>query len=183
MVDELWVPDIYIYNLKELVTGSVIKKLSDLNVARNKTLSYTFAARATVGCNFLFDNFPLDKQTCKFAVGSYAFDYQQLDFEGYFYHPFERQAPLQGILFLHDLTRDERVYNETLPDGTLERQYTTAGFRVVIQRTTLGYFFRTYIPAALMVFVSWISFFIDQTTVLGRTGFLVTLVLTEINLL
>jgi len=67
---------------------------TSLRIFANSTLEYRFSARATIGCSFFFDNYPLDRQECDFLVGSESHGNDEMVFEGKFFHPMERQRPL-----------------------------------------------------------------------------------------
>ncbi len=68
----LWVPDLTVYNMKGFHQGSVLRPNGMAKIFRDKTLHYIVSSRVTVGCNFYFESFPLDRQMCEFFVGSYG---------------------------------------------------------------------------------------------------------------
>ncbi len=55
--------------------------------------------------------------------------------------------------------------------------WSLAGFNVVLKRFTSPYIMKYYLPCAIMVCVSWISFLIPSYAIPGRTTLLVTLFL------
>ena len=64
----LWIPNIFIYNLKSFKTIDVLSKLAGLWIDSNKRIYYSQATHITFICPMVFDAFPLDTQICKFQV-------------------------------------------------------------------------------------------------------------------
>ena len=61
-VQQIWIPDVEILNLKEFKTLDVLSKLEGLWLNRNLELIYAVACRIIWICPMTFDNFPLDVQ-------------------------------------------------------------------------------------------------------------------------
>ena len=80
LVNHLWLPNIFIYNLKTFKVIEVLSKLSGLWIDKEKNLLYSQATLITIMCPMRFDKFPLDTQTCRFRVGSYSYDNSKLLF-------------------------------------------------------------------------------------------------------
>ena len=92
LIHDLWVPNIFIYNLKTFQVIDVLSKLAGLWINNKKEVYYRFvllldihvqlfiacrmgsrspfsqATHITFICPMLFDSFPLDTQVCKFQV-------------------------------------------------------------------------------------------------------------------
>ena len=68
---------------------------------------------------------------------------------------------------------DGYLYNET---------YSTAGFKLKLDRNSVKYILSYYIPSALFVASSWISFMIPPEVIPGRMALLITLILALVNL-
>ena len=79
-IKELWVPNIFIYNLKTYKVIDVLSKLAGLWIDTDKNVLYSQATHITFICPMRFDKFPLDTQTCRFRVGSYSYDNSKLLF-------------------------------------------------------------------------------------------------------
>ena len=59
--------------------------------------------------------------------------------------------------------------------------YSVCGFKVELKRRSFKYVFNNYIPGALFVIVSWVSFLIPPDLIPGRMNLLVGLFLVLIN--
>lgn len=182
IIQHLWTPDVSILSLKRFELGKLIKQLATLKIFRNKTVSYSFGTRATVGCSFFFASYPLDTQTCDFKLGSYGYTVKDVLYSGTYLQPKTRQRPLQVSVDIRDLPENERFRIERSRDDKIVGNYSVYGFRIQTERGITGFVFRTYFPSGIGVFVSWISFLIDQKAVAGRLALLVTLTLVEINI-
>ena len=79
-IKDLWMPNIFIYNLKTYKVINVLSKLAGLWIDTDKNVLYSQATHITFICPMRFDKFPLDTQTCRFRVGSYSYDSSKLLF-------------------------------------------------------------------------------------------------------
>ena len=79
-IKDLWMPNIFIYNLKTYKVIDVLSKLAGLWIDTEKNVLYSQATHITFICPMRFDKFPLDTQTCRFSVGSYSYDSSKLLF-------------------------------------------------------------------------------------------------------
>merc|ERR1712088_893469 len=65
-----------------------------------------------------------------------------------------------------------------LPSGV----YSACGFQVTLQRKQMQFVVQVYLPSAMFVIVSWVSFLVKPEVVPGRMAMLVTLFLVLINI-
>ena len=68
LVNSLWMPNVFIYNLKTYKTQNVLNKVAGLWMSAKKVVLYSEAAQITFVCPMRFDKFPMDTQRCKFQV-------------------------------------------------------------------------------------------------------------------
>ena len=61
------------------------------------------------------------------------------------------------------------------------RYYSAAGFKIKFVRKSRMYILMYYLPSALFVSISWISFFIPPTAYPARFGLLITTILVLVN--
>ena len=79
-VKNLWLPNIFIYNLRRFTVMEVLGPLSGLWISTDKGVLYSQATTITFQCPMNFDKFPFDTQTCTFRTGSYSYDDSKLLF-------------------------------------------------------------------------------------------------------
>ena len=96
-IKDFWMPDLYIYNLKQIENLDVLEKRGGVKLFGNKTIRYAFSTKTIIGCEFHYQNYPFDSQSCDFTVGSYGYSSKELIFNGEFHHVIENEKPLQLI--------------------------------------------------------------------------------------
>ena len=180
-VKSLWLPNIFIYNLKTYKVIDVLSKLAGLWVYGNNMVLYSQATHITFICPMRFDKFPLDTQVCKFQVGSYSYEDRIMTFEtekaGYSKAKGGNSIALDYEIIINELPEIDTVFS-TSDLGN----FSLAGFEMVLQRYVSTYIITYYLPSGLFVIVSWISFLIPMDVIPGRMALLVTLFLVLVNI-
>lgn len=180
-VKDLWLPNIFIYNLKTYKVIDVLNKLAGLWITADKTVLYSQATHITFICPMRFDKFPLDTQTCKFQVGSYSYDDTKMVFitenAGYLAPKTENSIALDYKIVVKRLRDSDQVFM-----GGPLGNFSLAGFEMVLNRYVSTYIITYYLPSGLFVIVSWISFLIPMDVIPGRMALLVTLFLVLVNI-
>ena len=129
---------------------------------------------ATIVCEFEFEDFPFDTQTCRFVQKMYG-------------------NSLTHIKYLSNLTYDVKTVagfeieislNEFGQDGTYDNSMMTKqlGFNITLRRVFAPYLYQCYFPCAAIVGVSQISFMIPHESIPGRISLIATQFLTLTNI-
>ena len=79
-LDKVWLPNIFVYNLKSYKVTEVFGKLAGVWVDSDKNILHSQAATVTFFCPLNFKNFPLDSQSCVFKLGSYSYNDEKMPF-------------------------------------------------------------------------------------------------------
>ena len=79
-LDKMWLPNIFVYNLKSYKVTEVFGKLALAFVDSDKNILYSHFPTVTFFCPLNFKNFPLDSQTCVFKLGSYSYNDELMPF-------------------------------------------------------------------------------------------------------
>ena len=181
MVKDLWLPNIFIYNLKTYKVMDVLNKLAGLWIQADYKVMFSQATHITFICPMHFDKFPLDTQICKFQVGSYSYDDTIMKFRtesaGYS-KPQGNSIALDYAIKINKLSPKDSVWSSS---GSLGN-FSLAGFELVLSRYVSTYIITYYLPSGLFVIVSWISFLIPMDVIPGRMALLVTLFLVLVNI-
>ncbi|QQP40150.1 Gammaaminobutyric acid receptor subunit deltalike, partial [Caligus rogercresseyi] len=102
-IKDIWMPDIFIYSLKTY-------KVMD----RDKSILYSQATHITFICPMRFDKFPLDRQVCKFQVGSCSYDDMRMQFmtesAGYLNHKTANSIALDYDIEIKLLSKEDQVF-------------------------------------------------------------------------
>jgi len=177
-IKEVWLPDTEILNLKEFKTLRVLSNLEGLWLNKNYEIMYAVAARITFICPMTFNSFPLDVQVCLFQVGSFNYDNGKMVFvdDEFLANQSQIRSVLDYSVEIQKLPKGEQNYQA--PTGN----YSVAGFKLILVRKISHYIITCYLPSAMFVLVSWISFLIPADIVPGRMTLLITIFLVLVNI-
>ena len=175
----LWVPNIFIYDLRSFMALNVLQKLAGVWILGGNEVNYNQATSVTFLCPMRFDLYPLDSHICKFRVGSTNLDMTRMMFAEakVQYKEETRNTILDYIVQIQNLNERDRI----LPYGDLGN-FSITGIEMKFTRHKLKYLYVYYLPSGLFVVVSWASFLIPPEVVPGRMAMLITLFLVLINI-
>jgi len=179
-IKDLWVPNIFIYNLKTYKVIDVLSKLAGLWITPEKGVFYSQATHITFICPMRFDKFPLDTQNCKFTVGSYSYDNTKMLFVTNTFGYSTKET--NSIALDYDIKIVPLKPQDAVLDYGALGNFSLAGFEMVLTRYVSTYIITYYLPSGLFVIVSWISFLIPMDVIPGRMALLVTLFLVLVNI-
>ena len=80
LVDYIWKPNVFIYDLNSFEVVEVLGKMSGVWVDEKKNVLYSQAVRMKLFCQMDFGRFPFDVQRCKIRVGSYSYNDKKMSF-------------------------------------------------------------------------------------------------------
>ncbi|XP_075043658.1 5-hydroxytryptamine receptor 3A-like [Mixophyes fleayi] len=170
---DLWLPDLYIYELTEGDKNSAV--IPYLFVYSDGRIIESKPFKVVSSCNLDIFKFPFDKQTCYLTFGSYVHAVQDI-----IMLPKTNSSQInkntqdifvsKGDWALLDIS----VRNTTLWSGGLE--YSQVIFKIKIQRAPLVYILNILVPACFLVFLDIVSMFIQIGTG-ERLDFKVTVIL------
>jgi len=179
-IKDLWIPNIFIYNLKTYKVIDVLSKLAGLWITTEKSVLYSQATHITFICPMRFDKFPLDTQKCKFTVGSYSYDNSKMLFYTNTFGYSTKET--NSIALDYDIKIVPLKPQDAVLDYGPLGNFSLAGFEMVLTRYVSTYIITYYLPSGLFVIVSWISFLIPMDVIPGRMALLVTLFLVLVNI-
>ena len=80
LVKNLWLPNIFIYNMKEYKKMVLLSDVAGVWISTNKTVLFSQAVELTFLCSMRFGKFPFDTQVCDFRLGSYSYSNSKMTF-------------------------------------------------------------------------------------------------------
>jgi len=177
-LNDLWIPNVFIYNLKSFSSLQVLKRLAGVWIIDGKDVFYNQFAQVTFLCPMRFERYPLDEHICKFRVGSTNMDINYMRFgeTTVTYDESSRNTILDYQVEAKQLRETDRIY---LYQGT---NYSVTGVEMKLKRNMQKYLYIYYLPSGLFVVVSWVGFLIPPEVVPGRMAMLITLFLVLINI-
>ncbi|KAM7364432.1 histamine-gated chloride channel subunit 1 [Cochliomyia hominivorax] len=169
----IWRPDCFFKNAKKVTFHEMSIPNHYLWLYHDKTLLYMSKLTLVLSCAMKFESYPHDTQICSMMIESLSHTVQDLVFIWNMTDPLVVNSEIE----LPQLD----ISNNYTTDCTIE--YSTGNFTclaiVFNLRRRLGYhLLHTYIPSALIVVMSWISFWIKPEAIPARVTLGVTSLLT-----
>ena len=81
ILEDLWQPNVFIYNLVSFDVISVLSPLSGVWISGSKNVLYSQAVKIKILCPMTFSSFPFDSQVCQFRTGSYSYRDDKMRFQ------------------------------------------------------------------------------------------------------
>lgn len=175
-----WIPDLEIIELDGFRSPNTIMRIGSFQLEAGKLLRMALPVEITVRCPFIYDEYPMDEQTCPLRFGSFGYQSDLMLFSGTVKYESDNQRFLKYHVKVRDMPKSEEQYTYQAGDQSPE-VYSTYGFDLVLTRDQQAHLMRTYLPTGVLVVISWISFLVDPAVVPGRMAILVTLLLVLIN--
>ncbi|UJR26096.1 hypothetical protein I4U23_007442 [Adineta vaga] len=173
LLSAIWKPDTYFINSHSayLHTTPTLNHL--LRILENGRLLYSSRLTIKASCSTFLKRFPLDVQTCPFILSSYAYGTEDIIYDWKLDEhngvEFERLKLSQFDLFDHKISRREMLFND--------RNHSVLQLDLSMRRNAGYYILQGYVPAGLLVILSWVSFWIDSEATADRVYISVTCVL------
>ncbi|XP_075457780.1 gamma-aminobutyric acid receptor subunit pi isoform X4 [Ascaphus truei] len=179
LVELLWVPDTYIVDSKKSFLHDVTMENRLIRLFSNGTVLYAIRITTTVACNMDLSKYPMDKQTCKLQLESWGYTIEDLTFTW-----MRGNDSIRGMDSLQISQYTVEWYYTKVSIGKYETgNYPRLALHFVLRRNVIYFILETYIPATLLVILSWISFWISMSSVPARTCIGVTTVLAMTTIL
>ena len=167
IIDKIWVPSPYIFDLKSIKTKARMLYLLD-----QKYITYNRDLEVSLYCYMVFDNYPIDSHVCYFKMNSFnyledKFSYKttmitladtedKMDDDDVSGQHLQQLNVLDYEVELNELTEDPSV----LEQGGEERDISKrpiAGFKIKLHRKYKKYIIYYYIPSGLIAGISCVS--------------------------
>lgn len=171
--DKLWKPDLFFSNEKEGHFHNIIMPNVLLRIHPNGDVLFSIRISLVLSCPMNLKFYPLDKQICSILMVSYGYTTEDLVFL------WKEGDPVQVTKNLH-LPRFtlERFQTDYCTSRTNTGDYSCLRVDLVFKREFSYYLIQIYIPCCMLVIVSWVSFWLDPTSIPARVSLGVTTLLT-----
>uniref|UniRef100_A0AC35UCV4 Neur_chan_LBD domain-containing protein n=1 Tax=Rhabditophanes sp. KR3021 TaxID=114890 RepID=A0AC35UCV4_9BILA len=173
ILDYIWYPDVYFANAREALLHSVTQPNFLVWIERDGTILYDTRVSMTVMCQMDLTKWPLDSQLCNLRILSYAYNIKELDIKWILDSPITRNPSIA----MSDM------YIVSLQPGLCDGNYSTGIWSCVtadffLKREIRHHIMQSYIPTALIVVISWFSFWLDVSSTPARVSLSITTLLT-----
>ncbi|XP_062860026.1 gamma-aminobutyric acid type A receptor subunit zeta [Trichomycterus rosablanca] len=179
LVELLWVPDTFIVDSKKSFLHDITVENRLIRIFPNGTVLYALRITTTVACSMDLTKYPMDKQTCTLQLESWGYNVKDV----VFYWTRGNQS-VSGLdtLQLAQYTLEDHYTSES--EAVYETgRYPKLIFHFQLRRSILYFILETYVPSSALVVLSWVSFWISQSSVPARICIGVTTVLTMTTLM
>jgi len=176
-IQVLWIPDVIIHDLVMFSKPEILNEVAALEIFQNGRVYYKIRADITVVCKAMeFGQFPLDSHNCYFLLTSFGYDSRKMVLRGKFSYDKKNQRTLPFNVEISDLPENKKTFSGS------SSNYSVYGFQIKLSRSLGPFILSVYLPSAMFVMMSWVSFFIPPDVVPARIVLLVTLCLVLINM-
>ncbi|CAF4299497.1 unnamed protein product [Rotaria socialis] len=167
LIDRIWVPDSFFRNAKEGKRSDITVPNRLIRIHLDGKVLYSQRLLLKLDCQMKLQKFPLDNQTCVVNIGSYGFGTTDLAFF------WDETQNISAIRVNEDLempdfvlsNHEARYCNRTTATGT----YTCLEVHLAFQRNVNLYIQQLYLPATLIVALSFVAFWVDYKSHPART--------------
>ena len=177
--EKIWLPDTFFANEKTATFHKATTENTFIRVGHNGRVYRSIRLTVTCSCPMDLQYFPMDRQRCKIEIESYGYNTREIDYrwergnesvslDGKIELP---QFKVLGFKMGHEL--------QSLSSGDYIRLYCEVHF----VRSMGYYLIQIYIPASLIVIISWVSFWLHRNATPARVALGVTTVLTMTTLM
>ncbi|GIY97886.1 glycine receptor subunit alpha-1 [Caerostris extrusa] len=181
LAKDIWTPDLVFDNAKRGVLFGLSLPNTQIRVSRTGCLYRSSRYNLVIGCRMKFHFYPMDTQLCflKLALLSNPDRKVLLHWAEEAVPPYRKT---QSIVFTNDI--QPLKYNLLPPSSYKTTEQWTAGNYTYLYanftfvRRISSSLLNVYVPSTLVVFLSWISFWLDVAAVPARITLGVTSLLT-----
>jgi len=176
-IEHIWTPDVIIHDLVSFNKPEILNQVGALEIFKSKEVYYKVRSDITVVCKAMeFGQFPLDNHKCYLILTSFGYDSQHMKLDGKFTYRRENQRTLSFNVDIRKLPKHKTVFAGS------SSNYSVYGFEIRLSRSLGPFILSIYLPSAMFVMMSWVSFFVPPDVVPARIVLLVTLCLVLINM-
>uniref|UniRef100_A0A6G1S985 Gamma-aminobutyric acid receptor subunit beta n=1 Tax=Aceria tosichella TaxID=561515 RepID=A0A6G1S985_9ACAR len=177
--DKIWLPDTFFANEKTATFHKATTENTFIRVGFNGRVYRSIRLTVTCSCPMDLQYFPMDRQRCKIEIESYGYNTRDIDYR---WEKGNESVTLDGKIELPQfkvLGFKMGQELQSLSSGDYIRLYCEVHF----VRSMGYYLIQIYIPASLIVIISWVSFWLHRNATPARVTLGVTTVLTMTTLM
>ncbi|XP_045125098.1 glycine receptor subunit alpha-2-like [Portunus trituberculatus] len=177
----LWLPTAYIDHAKAINVPTFLVRPHSLRVTEDKLLRYSLALITTVSCTMDFTAFPLDEQTCYMRLMSYQYRSFEVEYK-WGERAVETSPSLATDQFTVSFEADHSARGFYRDANNTQGTFPLVQMQVVLSRKLSYYLLNIYLPSALVVGVSWLTYLVPPRLVPGRMVLTITSLLTLVSM-
>uniref|UniRef100_A0A1I8J7E9 Ig-like domain-containing protein n=1 Tax=Macrostomum lignano TaxID=282301 RepID=A0A1I8J7E9_9PLAT len=170
--DNLWLPDLFFRNGKQGYLHEMTQPNYLIRVDPSGNILYSQKVTVKFACQMQLQTFPMDTQICDMNIGSYGYTTSKLLFR---WKKDGNKVPVElGEMQISEFNtpREKEIQALDCTKGSATSTGSYACLKVIfkLERQLGSYLSSTYIPAILIVTVSWLNFWISVEAVPARVS-------------
>ncbi|VIO92725.1 Uncharacterized protein BM_BM5890 [Brugia malayi] len=182
-LEKLWKPDTFFPNEKKSFFHTATTHNSFLRIDPDGTVFTSQRLTVTATCPMKLQLFPMDSQKCKLEIESYGYTIATIHYHWCQLKDVHCEAAVKVEPFeLTSYRFTSLCINKTIAT-TSSGSYSRLWAQFLFEREFSFYMIQIYIPAILVVFISWVSFWINPESAPSRTVIGTFTILSETHLL
>ncbi|KFM78595.1 Glutamate-gated chloride channel, partial [Stegodyphus mimosarum] len=163
--EKLWIPDLFFRNEKSGHFHNIITPNNLLRIFPNGDVLYSTRISLKLFCPMDLQNYPLDQQICSISCASYGYTTEDLIFLWKEDNPIQMAQNVYLAKFnLH------RYETDNCTSRTSTGEYSCLKLDFFFSRHFIYFLERAYLPTAALVFLSWITFWLNSRSTAVRLG-------------
>ncbi|XP_031575360.1 gamma-aminobutyric acid receptor subunit rho-2-like [Actinia tenebrosa] len=175
-----WTPDTYFVNVKSSNFHKVTRENMRLMIWPDGKIYYSTRITLTASCEMNLSMFPMDTQVCLLKIESYAYTIEDVVYNwrvrGKEDSSIEVYAAEMAQFDMKSIQTSKRESSNS--KGSFDSLHIKFKFK----RRSSYFFVQHYIPSSFIVFISWLSFWINKNAVPARVSLTVTCILSTMVL-
>ncbi|XP_055332849.1 gamma-aminobutyric acid receptor subunit alpha-2-like [Paramacrobiotus metropolitanus] len=176
--DRIWKPDLFFQNEKSAHLHNILVPNVFFRIYPNGDIMMSIRLSITLGCPMDLRFFPMDRQVCEIRMASYGYTTRDIDFAW----KTSSDPEFYPVQVAPDLSMPRfRLAGRRVglcSSNTATGSYSCLKVALFFQREFSYYLVQVYVPTCMLIFVSWVSFWLDPEATPARVSLGVTTLLT-----
>lgn len=179
VAEKIWVPDTFFANEKSAYFHIATTRNTFLRIGSNGAIFRSIRLTVTASCPMDLQYFPMDSQLCSIDIESYGYSMSDIR---YTWRKGNKSVALADSLSLPQFkVVGHRQLQKVIELST--GNYSRLVAQIQFARSLGFYLIQIYVPASLIVVISWVSFWLHRNATPARVALGVTTVLTMTTLI
>ncbi|XP_021961461.1 gamma-aminobutyric acid receptor subunit beta isoform X2 [Folsomia candida] len=175
----IWVPDTFFVNEKKSYFHTATTSNEFLRISESGDVIRSLRLTVTATCPMNLQYFPMDRQLCTVEIESFGYTMSDLRYRW--------AKGLESVGISSDVSLPQFKVNghrqQAVEISLSSGNYSRLACEILFERALGFYIIQIYVPASLIVVISWISFWINRNATPARVALGVTTVLTMTTLM